>query len=1039
MTKHLRGKAKVALTFVFLWGLLQGYAREGLFSNTLADITVKGTVTSATGETLPGVNVLVKGTDVGTTTDLDGNYTINVPNDDAVLVFSFIGYTPQEIKVGGRATIDVVLQDDVQQLSEVVVTALGIEKKEEKLGYSVSTVNGEAFSQARESNVAYSLQGRVAGLNMSGVNGGPGSTARINLRGFTSFSASSPLFVIDGVPIDNTQRGAASTYGGSDNGDGISNLNPDDIESMTVLKGAAASALYGTRASNGVIVITTKKGKAGKFAITYNSNYVMSQAIDYTDFQYKYGQGQNGSRPSSVSDALASGNLSWGEQMDGEQTIQFDGNTYAYKAQKNNIEDFYRTGSTFTNTVSVSKGTETGSFRLSASNMTNESILRNSGVSRKTFNLNMTQNVTDKLSVNVLANYVNDASKNRPYLSDGPMNANNIIWLATSMNQSVLKPGYDADNDGAEMVWSNDTYATNPWFVVNQFVNNLDRQRLISLASARYDFTGNLFLQARIGYDERNDRKKTVTPWGTAYTTNQHGQLDEISHTSAFELNTDVLLGYQKNITSDLFANASVGANLRRNKSEKIGVSGSPFVLPYLYSYNNVTTYNRSYEYSEKEVHSAYYTVDFDYKTFLTLSTTGRYDTYSTLPAGHQGIFTPSVSASFLYGDMIDVPAISFGKLRASWGQVSGEPGDAYATTQYYSVSSTINDITTGTFSTTLPNLKLQPFTLTEVEVGTEIKFLNNRLGLDIAYFHRQSKNEIISGSLSPSTGYTTQYIGTGSTRNQGVEMLVTATPIQKRNFSWNVSFNYTMVQNKILDIYGSGSTNNTLSLGTYRPLNAYTAIVKGKSGPQIMAYDYLYDDNGNIVVDADGIPEQGELKPMGSVTPKGYGGLNNEFNYKNWSFAFLFDFKYGNKVLSATNYYAIYRGLDKMTLKGRETGVTFDGVYEDGTANTSSTEAQAYYQGLAQNISKLNVLDGSFIKLRQVTLGYSLPPSFLAKLPFQSVQLSFVARNLLTLMRNSNNIDPEASIGSTVTYAGIEGGGLPSTRTYGFNLNVKF
>lgn len=1000
---------------------------------------ISGTVTEKdTGEPLPGVTIQVKGTTNGVISDVDGKFSINVsPNQ--TLIFSSMGFTNQEVVVKGQTQVNVTMSTNVQELSEVVVTALGIEKKEEKLGYAVSTVNSEAFTVARESNVAYSLQGRVAGLNMSSVNGGPGSTARINLRGLTSFSASSPLFVIDGVPIDNTQRGASSTYGGSDNGDGISNLNPDDIESMTVLKGAAASALYGTRASNGVIVITTKKGKAGQMSVSYNSNLVMSKAIDYTNFQYKYGQGQNGVRPSSVSDALASGALSWGEKMDGAQTIQFDGNSYAYKAQRNNIENFYRTGTAFTNTVSVSKGSDAGTFRLSASNMSNQSILRNSGVSRQTLNLNISQNITDKLTVKALANYVDEKSKNRPYLSDGPLNANNIYWLATSMNQKVLKPGYDVNNDGAEITWSNNIYATNPWFVVNQFVNNLQRSRLIGLASARYDFTDNLFLQVRVGYDEQNDRKKTVTPWGTAYSTYEHGKLDALAHTSAFELNTDVLLGYQKQITSDLSANASVGANMRKNKSEEISISGTPFVLPYFYSYNNVENYSRSYDYSQKQVNSAYYTVDFDYKTFLSVSTTGRYDTYSTLPAGNRGIFTPSVSTSFLFGDLIKVPALSFGKLRASIGQVSGEANQAYLTTQYYSVNSSINGVTTGTFSSSLPNLKLKPFTLTEYEVGTELKFFKNKIGLDIAYFHRQSKNEIISGSISPATGYTTQYIPTGSTRNAGLEMLITATPVSTRNFSWNVSFNYTIVHNKIIDIYGKGSSNKTLTLGTYRPLNAYTALVKGKSGPQIMAYDYLRDGNGNIVVNSSGIPEQGELKSMGSVTPKGYGGLNNSFNYKNWSMAFLIDFKYGNKVLSATNYYAIYDGLHKMTLNGREDGVTTKGVYEDGSTNTSATEAQTYYQGLAQNISRLNVLDGSFIKLRQVTLGYSLPSSVLSKLPFQSVQISFVARNLLTLMRNSPNIDPESSIGSTITYAGIEGGSLPSARSYGFNLNVKF
>jgi len=1002
-------------------------------------VNVSGKITAATdAEPIPGVNVIVKGTANGTTSDAEGNFSISAPVD-GTLVFSFIGFASQEVPVGGKSTINVSMQEDATQLGEVVVTALGIERKEEQLGYSVSKVSGELMSKAREPNVAMSLAGRVAGLNVSGTNGGPGSSARVMLRGLPSFGASSPLYVINGVPIDNTQRGAAGEWGGSDNGDGISNINPDDIADMTVLKGAAASALYGARAANGVIIINTKKGRRNDFEIEYNGTFQADKAINFTDYQYEYGQGQHGEKPTTTAAALASGAYSWGSRLDGSPTIQFDGNTYAYSAAKDNIANFYRTGPTWTNTVAVSKGGDNGAFRLSLSNMANSSILRNSGLDRRTININIDQNITSKLKIGVVANYIDEAAKNKPQLSDGPMNANNINMLATNIDQSVLAPGYDVNSNGDEVTWRDDIYVTNPWFVVNQYKNDVDRKRLISLISARYDIAKWLFIQGRLGYDVSNDRIFKVEPWGTAYTNNKTGNLQELSRAERSELNTDILLGANKNLTPDLVMDLAVGANLRKNYFEKVGLSGGQFVLPYFYSYNNVVTYNRMYDFQKREVHSAYYTADFSYKSMLNLSTTGRYDVYSTLPSDNNGIFTASVTGSFIFNELIQVPAISYGKLRASYGQVSGEPTDPYQTSQYYSVGSTINGVTTGSFGTSLPNLFLKPFTMGEFEIGAEVKFFDDRVGIDIAYFDRKTKNEIINGALSPSSGRTSGYVGTGSTANRGIELLLTGTPVRTESFNWDISFNFTTLSNRIEEIYGPGSTNTTLSLGTYRPLNANTAYVKGKSGPQIMAYDYAYDANGNILVNDAGIPVRGDLKPMGSVLPSSYGGINNSITYKGINLSFLVDGKFGNKVLSATNHNTIMNGLNKMTLEGRETGVTFNGVHADGSANEETTDAQDFYRGYVTNVSRLNVLDGSFIKLRQVTLGYSLPKKLFGDFPVQSVTVSFVARNLAVLMSKLDNIDPEAGFSSLVNYAGIEGNSLPSTRSYGFNLNVKF
>lgn len=1021
---------KLSLLFTFLAAALFALAQ---------DVMVSGKITNSAGTGVEGINVLVKGTTKGTVSKADGTFSINAAST-ATLVFSGVGYAQQEIAVNGQSDINVTLTESQNELNAVVVTALGITKDSRKVGYAVTAVNGDLMNKARETNVAYSLTGRVAGLNVSGTSGGPGSSARILLRGLTSGNASGPLFVINGVPIDNTQRGSSGEWGGADQGDGIGNLNPDDIETMTVLKGASASALYGTRAANGVILITTKSGKKGTMSVEYNGNYSIDKAINNTDYQYEYGQGQFGVKPANVTSALNSGMLSWGAKLDGSQVIQFDGNEYAYSAVKDNIKTFYRTAPTFTNTFSFSGGGENGTYRLSLSNMDNQSILRNSGVRRNTVNLNLNQKLADKLVLNVMANYIDESSKNRPQLSDGPMNANNINFLATSVNQVALQPGYDANSIvGAEIQYNDDIYVTNPWFVVNRYINNVDRKRLISAVSVRYNITDWLYAQGRLGYDLLNDRYFSVTPTGTAYSGGNAGSLNNLSTGQISELNADVLVGAKKNITEDIIADVSVGANLREGKSESIGINGGPFVIPFFYSYNNVASFGRSYGFSQQEVHSAYYTVDFSYKNFLTLSTTGRYDAFSTLPTGNNSIFTPSVAGSFIFSELARIPNLNYGKLRLSYAQSSGDPAEAYRTSQYYSVGSTINGITTGSFSSQLPNLFLKPFTLTEYEAGVELKMLDNRLGFDVAYYNRKTKNEITNGSLSESTGYSNQFLGTGSTQNSGIELLVTGTPVRKRDFNWNVSFNFTSVKNKIVEIDGSGNESQTKNLGTYRPLNANTALVKGLPGPQVMAYDYSRDASGNIIVDASGVPIRGALTAMGSVLPKIYGGLNNEFSYKAFNFAFLIDYKFGNKILSATNYYSIFRGLNQMTLEGREGGIVADAVREDGSKNTINVDAQTYYQNLARRISALNVLDGDFIKLRQVTVGYTLDKKVLGKVPFKSITLSFVARNLLILMKKTDNIDPEAGFSSQINYAGIEGNSLPSTRSFGVNVNVKF
>lgn len=1004
---------------------------------------VSGKVTDSEGKGIPGISVVVKGSRTGASTTNEGTFSLSAPSN-GTLVVTGVGYAQKEIAVDGKSVIDITLARSQNELNAVVVTALGISKDERKLGYSVSTVSGNTLDKARETNVALSLAGQVAGLDVHGTSGGPGGSARILLRGLPSMnSAGSPLFVINGVPMDNSNRGSASEWGGADLGDGIGNINPDDIATMTVLKGQAASALYGARASNGVILITTKTGKKGALAVEYNTNYSVDQAINYQDYQYVYGQGQNGQKPANAAATLGTDRLSWGAKLDGSQIpgpTGFNVATVPYTAYKNNLSDFYRLGPTFTNTVSVSSGGDNGSFRLSLSNLGNNSIVRNSGIDRKTVNLNIDRKVTDKLNVTVSADYIDEEDKNRPNLSDGPLNANNFLFLASNVNENIFKPGYDSS--GNESVFSDDNYVTNPWFVVKNFINNTARKRLITSISGKYNFTSWLYGLVRLGYDHENDRYYQIAPSGTNYTFNTAGQSGSLnlSNAQTTDLNLDGIIGASHQLFRNVGLDALIGGNIRKDNFESIGISGGPFVIPELYTPGNVVSFGRSYSYSDKEVHSGYYSFDFNYMKFLTLSTTGRYDAYSTLyysgiPQNERNIFTPSVSASFVFSQVTHINKLDFGKLRLSYAQTSGEPVNPYQTALYYSVGNAINGTPTGNFSSGLNNLLLKPFTKTEFDVGTELKFFNNRLGFDITYYSQKTSHEIMNANLSSATGFSSTVIANGSVQNKGLEARVTGTPISKDKFRWDVSFNLSSVQNKILQTDLAG---NNVNLGQYRPLNANTAFIKGLAGPQILAHDYTYDSKGDIVVDKNGLPLQGGLIPMGSVLPTLYGGLNNSFDFGNFNLSFLIDYNYGNKILSATSYYSIYRGLNKLTLPGRETGIT-TGVTADGAVNTVSADAQDYYQRLA-TISRVNVLNGDYIKLRQVTFGYTISQKMLGNTPvISSIQLSLVARNLWTIMKKSPNIDPENGFSSNVSYAGIEGTSLPSTRTFGINAKFIF
>lgn len=1042
---NVRVRNQEALTL--LHHLLQGtgYSFKIISDNLIAisaqidtaqKIVINGFVTDEDGSPLSKLSVQLTDASAGTETDENGKFIIKCFIGSEIKV-SGVGFATRKVKADNPGEIiRITMQTSTNNLNEVVVTALNIKKADRKVGYSVSTIQGADLTKARESNVAMSLEGQIAGLNVSGVNGGPASSSRLLLRGAASMSAGAPLLILDGIPIDNTQRGAANEYGGADYGDGFSNINPDDIESITVLKGSAASALYGARAANGIILITTKTGtKNSKTSVDYNLNLSYDRAINNTDFQYVYGQGAQNQKPIDVQSAVASGLLSWGQKLDGEPTIQFDGNMYPYSAVKNNISQFYRIAPSLTNTIEVSGGSSKATFRVSASDLQDQSIVPNSGLNRKTFNLNTSYDITDKLEFSFNGNYIYEFEKNRPYLSDGPMNPNyGIEFLATSASQSSLKPGYNTLN-GDELQWNSNVYITNPYFVVNKQVDNSTRNRFITASVLKYKFSDHVYLQGRFGYDISNDGLLNVLPTGTAFTVNEQGGLNNLSKSQTGELNTDLLFVSEKKLTSNLDLDFSSGGNFRKRQYNLTEVSGSQFITPYLYTPSNLVSTTTNYDISEIVTESAYYSADIDFKHLLDITATGRYDVFSTLPANNRGIFVPGVSASFLFSDLLHLQQLSSGKLRISYAKTSGEPSQPYTTQLYFTSNNTVNGIPLGNFSSELPNYNLKPFTLNEFETGINLNFFQNRLGIDATYFNRITHNEIANAQQSVATGFTSAYVNVGKTKNTGIELQLTGTLIKTSDFFWRTSINFSHVHNILLSIDGS---SQYLLTGTYRPLNANTALVVGRSITQVMAYDYKRDAAGNIIIGSDGIPERGNLKAMGGTLPTAYGGFNNSFYYKKFNLSFLIDYKFGNKILSGTEDYSYVYGLNKATLPGRETGIVAAGVLEDGQRNSINVPAYNYYPDLATNISALSVLNGSFIKFRQLIVGYDLPVGGLHNV-FQSVTVSLVGRNLFTILKYTKNIDPESEFAPTIGYAGIEGESLPATRTIGLNFNFKF
>ncbi|MCK5102351.1 MAG: SusC/RagA family TonB-linked outer membrane protein, partial [Cyclobacteriaceae bacterium] len=780
------------------------------FAQVWAQRTVNGKVTSADdGSALPGVNVVVVGTALGSITDVDGNYSLDVP-DNANLKFSYIGYEDFGVEVGNQSVIDVVMQLDVTQLTEVVVTALGVERETKALNYSVTSVDGDNFTQARENNLANALTGRVAGVNVSKMASGPAGSTRVIIRGNKTLEGGNqPLYVVDGIPMDNSGFGQAGVWGGRDEGDGMTSISPDDIQSITVLKGANAAALYGSRAANGVINIVTKQGKSRKgIGVEFNSNFVMENIYDLRDFQREYGQGSyvasDPSDPDSPRIAVAPrdqeegygwNTTSWGPKLGSGNFVAFDGISRPYVDAGDNNPRFFDTGKSWTNTLALSGGNDKQNFRFSISDPRSTGIVPNSEFNRFNATLSTNAYFGEKLTANAKIMYSNEESKNRPRLSDSPMNAllammyiptnSNIDWYRGDPDKLGAVPADEDDasktiwakSPGEEMPAGSHNWHQNPWWVAYQNEEYDTRDRIIGSASLRYDITDYLWLQGRVGMDWYTRREQEITPQGTSY--QRGGSMNERERRSR-EINAEWMLGLSDQY-GPISVNAFVGGNWMRRKNETLTLSGSGFNVAFEEWINNTVTRSWGYGISESGINSLFGSAEIGYNGFLFLTATARNDWFSVLNPENNSILYPSVGLSWAFTDNIaTLPSwLGFGKLRASWAQVGNVTIGPYSTNLTYSISgNTHGSYTMAQFSNTgtIPNPELLPLTSTELEFGIDARFFSNRLGIDYTYYSQETTDDILNATISRASGFRNTTVNVGKITNKGHEVLLYGT-----------------------------------------------------------------------------------------------------------------------------------------------------------------------------------------------------------------------------------------------------------------------
>jgi TonB-linked SusC/RagA family outer membrane protein len=1021
MKLQKRAKKSLALRMIIIFFLMG----IGTVIGNAQTITIKGTVTDNTGEALIGTSVSLKGTTSnGAITDINGHYSIDVPDGNAVLVFSFLGYITQEKTVGNQRTVDVILAENSQLLDEVVVTALGILKKEKSLTYSTQIVDGKELTRAKDPNMINSLIGKTAGVRINKSAGGLGGSVKVIIRGERSTSGSNqPLYVIDGVPISGgSNSSVATTIGGNndsanrDSGDGISNLNPDDIESMNILKGPAAAALYGSSAANGVIVITTKKGKAGRTDIAFSSNTTWeTAAYGIPEFQ----------------DSYTGVTSSWGSKINGSPDY---------------TKDFFNTGITTINSLTLSSGTDIHQTYFSYANTYGKGIIEHNNLSKHNLNFRETAKFFDnKLTVDANVNLIYQKGKNRA--TPGGYYMNPLVGLYRFPRGGVeggesfnyYKENYAVHNIERNMLLQNwyrkpDSFEENPYWLINKIPTEDERYRAIANVSAAFKFNDHFTLTARGKADVTADNYELKAYAGIdeSISTGSNGRYIT-SESNDMSLYGDILLTYSQQF-GDFAVNATLGSSINDSRGKSMGIDsyGGGLYNPNVFSIGNVNlnASRPSLGKSHTQSQAVFFAGQLGFRDWLFLDLTARNDWTSSLAFTNyidKGFFYPSVGLTWVLNESLQLPEwINLGKVRGAWSQVgNGLPN--YRSNPLNSIGNN----GTVSYNTSTPFSELKPEMTTSIEMGTEWRFFGSRLEFDFTYYKTNTRNQLFSLSAPSGSKYTTYYVNAGNIENKGVEIVLAGSPILKNDFRWKTGVNYSFNNNKIIELaegldiirMGSGSNNYEMRLAP------------GGSFGDLFGRAFLRDEQGEIQYDSRGIPraDGSDYKKMGNATPDFNLGWQNTFTYKDFSLYFLLDGRFGGEVISLTQADLDQYGVTKTTGDARDRGYVF-------LEGKEINDIERFYTtiGGRSGVTEYYVSDATNIRLRELSIGYSLPGRLLGNSHIKNIDLSLIGRNLFFLL-NKAPYDPDGTLSVGNSLQGVDVFGLPSTRSIGFNIKVNF
>jgi len=1060
------------------------------FVSVFAQKIVTGKVTSDAGEDLPGVTVVAKGTNVATITDLTGSYSIGVPEEVTTLIFSYIGFQDTEKPVAD--VVNVQMKSDTE-LEEVVVTALGIKRDVKALGYSATTVKSDELTKTKDRSALNALQGKVAGVNISSASGAPGASTRVIIRGFSSISGSNqPLFIVDGVPLNNSSSGSTSINGGTDFGNGVNDLNPDDIENITVLKGSSGVALYGSRAANGVIIITTKTGRQSKtkgLEITVSSSFDLSEVMRLPNWQNEYGQGFYGRRDIRE-------NTSWGPKFDGEMrywdfvvdipdSISARRRIKPYSALPNNVRNFFDFGRTFNNSIAFAGGNESANFYMSYSNINDNGImpLNFDIYDRHSLALRGEGKLSNKLTVSGSMNYIKKMGK---YVMTGQGAVsvyNQILQIPRDIPITEVSD-YKGPWDDLDNYYS--PYTVNPYLTLNEFQNENNQDRIFGKAQFNYNINEYLSLMYRIGTDITNEQRHEHQPIlepnhvsglaGSWVNTNE-GSVTESTRFRR-EINSDIILTFNKNLSDNISLNAMVGNNIYQSNGKTVYTYGYQLVIPDYYHIDNlVSLYGYEGEYKKRLV-GAYAQADIALYKMVYVSLMARNDWSSSLPLQNNSYFYPGVNVSYDFTETFPSikKIVSFGKIRFGWAQTGNDA-------QIYQVYSTLdrtgfydgyggtglrfplsNGISSYSISNLIANPDLQPEIGTEFEIGTDLRFYGGRINLDFTYYNKVNDKQILTTQYAASTGFSRQTVNNGKISNKGFEILLRTTPVKKDNFQWDLDLNYTK-NNSLLEELPEGTEELTIT-GVGMPATGYTSLklIPGYPISVITVNDVRrveggeYD--GSIIVDNNGLPQTNKDSTIivGSTNYNYILGVSTSLKYKNLSFSAAFDIRQGGYMYSRTAEMTFFSGTNMETLYNDRQPFIVEGSvvevlnddnevvgYEENTVPVVNSvdfyNMHSYWGQGGTELNKKFVIDKSFVKLRSASIAYQIPKRFIQDIFINNISVALYGRNLLVWTPSDNQwIDPEAtSFGNDLAADYGEWGSTPSIRSYGFKLNFTF